>query len=134
MYIKIICFPILFQAYGGLRGAVAFSLVDLLEHGDFQKNTKDMFMTTCLALIFFTVFVQVCWRRVNIVKFQWKEMCFYVGWNLTNFLTVFFVGNIYQTTSEVLANQPTRRKRFEIVRRNQLSRKSWFPSILGKKL
>lgn len=48
-----------FQAYGGLRGAVAFSLVDLLEHGDFQKNTKDMFMTTCLALIFFTVFVQV---------------------------------------------------------------------------
>lgn len=50
-----------FQAYGGLRGAVAFSLVDLLEHGDFQKNTKDMFMTTCLALIFFTVFVQVSW-------------------------------------------------------------------------
>lgn len=46
------------MAYGGLRGAVAFSLVDLLEHGDFQKNTKDMFMTTCLALIFFTVFVQ----------------------------------------------------------------------------
>ncbi|XP_062601142.1 Na(+)/H(+) exchanger beta-like [Saccostrea cucullata] len=45
------------MAYGGLRGAVAFSLVDLLSHEDFKEN-KDIFMTTCLALIFFTVFVQ----------------------------------------------------------------------------
>ncbi|XP_061185799.1 Na(+)/H(+) exchanger beta-like [Saccostrea echinata] len=45
------------MAYGGLRGAVAFSLVDLLSHEEFKQN-KDIFMTTCLALIFFTVFVQ----------------------------------------------------------------------------
>jgi NhaP-type Na+/H+ or K+/H+ antiporter len=47
------------QAYGGLRGAVAFSLVDLLKIEEFPE-TKNIFMTTCLTLIFFTVFVQVC--------------------------------------------------------------------------
>ena len=59
MFTQFLGFLVLFQAYGGLRGAVAFSLVDLLDHGDFQRNTKDIFMTTCLVLIFFTVFVQV---------------------------------------------------------------------------
>ena len=44
------------MAYGGLRGAVAFSLVDLLD----KKNLpKGHFLTTTLVVIFFTVFVQV---------------------------------------------------------------------------
>ncbi|XP_052104403.1 Na(+)/H(+) exchanger beta-like isoform X2 [Mytilus californianus] len=43
------------MAYGGLRGAVAFSLMDLLK----AKNLpKEMFTTTLMVLIFFTVFVQ----------------------------------------------------------------------------
>lgn len=50
---------VLFQAYGGLRGAVAFSLMDLLK----AKNLpKEMFTTTLMVLIFFTVFVQVCYK------------------------------------------------------------------------
>lgn len=47
----------LFQSYGGLRGAVCFSLVALLKKDDFP--TKDLFITTALVVIFFTVFVQV---------------------------------------------------------------------------
>lgn len=42
-------------AYGGLRGAIAFSLGFLLT--DTEK--KDMFLTAIITVIFFTVFVQV---------------------------------------------------------------------------
>lgn len=43
------------MAYGGLRGAVAFSLVGVLN----QENLpKGHFMTTTLVVIFFTVFIQ----------------------------------------------------------------------------
>ncbi len=44
-------------AYGGLRGAIAFSLVFLLPRDDFPM--KDMFLTAIITVIFFTVFVQV---------------------------------------------------------------------------
>lgn len=43
-------------AYGGLRGAICFSLVFLID--DFPK--KRLFITTTIVLILFTVFVQVC--------------------------------------------------------------------------
>ncbi|XP_035828489.1 sodium/hydrogen exchanger 2 [Aplysia californica] len=43
-------------AYGGLRGAVCFSLVALLDPKDIPA--KNMFVTTTLAVIIFTVFVQ----------------------------------------------------------------------------
>lgn len=43
-------------AYGGLRGAVCFSLVALLSHR--EVPAQSMFMTTTLAVILFTVFVQ----------------------------------------------------------------------------
>lgn len=43
-------------AYGGLRGAIAFSLGFLLEKNLFPK--KDMFLTAIITVIFFTVFVQ----------------------------------------------------------------------------
>ncbi|XP_066494559.1 sodium/hydrogen exchanger 1 isoform X2 [Tiliqua scincoides] len=41
-------------AYGGLRGAIAFSLGYLLQHFDM----KSMFLTAIITVIFFTVFVQ----------------------------------------------------------------------------
>ncbi len=44
-------------AYGGLRGAIAFSLAFLLSSDDFPM--KDMFLTATITVIFFTVFVQV---------------------------------------------------------------------------
>ncbi|KAJ8310371.1 hypothetical protein KUTeg_012236 [Tegillarca granosa] len=44
------------MAYGGLRGAVAFSLVDTLD--DSHGLPKNIFLSTTLSVIFFTVFVQ----------------------------------------------------------------------------
>lgn len=44
-------------AYGGLRGAIAFSLGFLLDSKHFPK--RDMFLTAIITVIFFTVFVQV---------------------------------------------------------------------------
>lgn len=43
-------------AYGGLRGAIAFSLGFLLDSQHFPK--KNMFLTAIITVIFFTVFVQ----------------------------------------------------------------------------
>ncbi|KAM3615038.1 uncharacterized protein V6R79_022536 [Siganus canaliculatus] len=43
-------------AYGGLRGAIAFSLGFLLNKDHFPK--RDMFLTAIITVIFFTVFVQ----------------------------------------------------------------------------
>ncbi|XP_077983408.1 sodium/hydrogen exchanger 3-like isoform X2 [Glandiceps talaboti] len=43
------------MAYGGLRGAIAFSLVALL---DGPADRKSLFVTTCMIVIFFTVFIQ----------------------------------------------------------------------------
>ena len=45
------------MAYGGLRGAVSFSLVEMLEPS--AVRPRQMFVTTTLAVILFTVFVQV---------------------------------------------------------------------------
>lgn len=44
-------------AYGGLRGAIAFSLAFLLNNDDFPM--REMFLTAIITVIFFTVFVQV---------------------------------------------------------------------------
>lgn len=45
------------MAYGGLRGAVSFSLVEMLEPSIIKP--RQMFVTTTLAVILFTVFIQV---------------------------------------------------------------------------
>lgn len=44
-------------AYGGLRGAIAFSLGFLLDSNHFPK--RELFLTAIITVIFFTVFVQV---------------------------------------------------------------------------
>lgn len=48
------------MSYGGLRGAVAFALVLLID----PKHVKlqPMFVTTTIAVIYFTVFIQVTLR------------------------------------------------------------------------
>lgn len=45
------------MSYGGLRGAVAFALVLLID----KKHVplQPMFVTTTIAVIYFTVFIQV---------------------------------------------------------------------------
>lgn len=53
-------------AYGGLRGAIAFSLGFLLEHED--EDMKHIFLTAIITVIFFTVFVQVRMQYVVVPK------------------------------------------------------------------
>ena len=51
-------------AYGGLRGAVGFSLVEMIDSSIVPP--KQMFVTTTLAVVMFTVFFQVrnsFWKR-----------------------------------------------------------------------
>jgi NhaP-type Na+/H+ or K+/H+ antiporter len=43
------------MSYGGLRGAVGFSLAQIL---DDQNPFKQMFLTTTIFMVFFTVFIQ----------------------------------------------------------------------------
>lgn len=44
------------MAYGGLRGAVGFSLVEMLNKDDVPP--RQMFVTTTLAVVMFTIFFQ----------------------------------------------------------------------------
>ena len=45
------------MAYGGLRGAIAFSLVELLPKDLFPQQR--LMVTTTVVVIYFTVFIQV---------------------------------------------------------------------------
>lgn len=45
------------MSYGGLRGAVAFALVVLLDGA--QVKAKDYFVATTIVVVFFTVMFQV---------------------------------------------------------------------------
>ena len=45
------------MAYGGLRGAVGFSLVELIDE---HFKIKNMFVTATLVITMFTIFIQVC--------------------------------------------------------------------------
>ena len=53
------------MAYGGLRGAVGFSLVDMID--DEKVPLKNMFVTTTLMVVMFTIFFQVYRSREEIV-------------------------------------------------------------------
>ena len=61
------------MAYGGLRGAVGFSLVEMISEATIPP--KQMFVTTTLSVVLFTIFVQVrmlnaswCTDRINIMN------------------------------------------------------------------
>ena len=45
------------MAYGGLRGAVGFSLVELIDE---NVKIKNIFLTATLVITMFTIFIQVC--------------------------------------------------------------------------
>ena len=47
------------MSYGGLRGGIAFCLSLLIDGKVVQE--KNMFVTTTILVVFFTVFIQVSW-------------------------------------------------------------------------
>ena len=53
----------LIMSYGGIRGAVAFALALILDENRIER--KNEFLTATIAVIFFTIFVQV-WKKADI--------------------------------------------------------------------
>ena len=47
------------MAYGGLRGAVGFSLVEMISADDIPDGIRRLFVTTTLVVVTFTIFFQV---------------------------------------------------------------------------
>ena len=52
------------MAYGGLRGAVGFSLVKMISENDVDDGTRRLFVTTTLVVVTFTIFFQVSSNQV----------------------------------------------------------------------
>lgn len=50
------------MSYGGLRGAVAFALVVLLDERKVKE--RDLFVSTTIIVVFFTVIFQVGWAPI----------------------------------------------------------------------
>ena len=55
--------------YGGLRGAVGFSLAIIMSQEDDRETTK-IFLTSTLFMVYFTVFVQGCTIKLLVEKLQ----------------------------------------------------------------
>jgi sodium/hydrogen exchanger-like protein 3 len=51
------------MSYGGLRGAIAFALVLLIDPNRIPR--QPLFVTATISVVFFTVFVQVCTVNLN---------------------------------------------------------------------
>ena len=89
------------MSYGGLRGAVGFSLVTILdEHNPF----KDIFLTTTLFVIFFTVFIQGSTIKlvVSKLKIQTKSTEVSISQNNGSLNIQYRVSNMSATVSGTL--------------------------------
>ena len=64
----------LIMSYGGLRGAIAFALALILDETKIPR--KKEFVTATIAVVFFTVFVQV-----NEIYFRNKCLVITLGYN-----------------------------------------------------
>jgi len=53
----------LIMSYGGLRGAIAFALALILDETKIER--KKEFVTATIAVVFFTVFIQVKSRTIE---------------------------------------------------------------------
>lgn len=60
------------MSYGGLRGAIAFALVLLIDPKRIPH--QPLFVTATISVVFFTVFVQVCesrWIYPFLLSYKW---------------------------------------------------------------
>ena len=71
------------MAYGGLRGAVAFSLVILLNEEEFPQ--KKVFVTTTVVVVYVTVFLQVAPLSKRFSAFFTSSIMIDVYLNLSTF-------------------------------------------------
>lgn len=65
------------MSYGGLRGAVAFALVVLLDKE--HVKAKDYFVATTIVVIFFTVMFQVTSGFLDHHLNECKEILYYLS-------------------------------------------------------
>jgi len=63
------------MAYGGLRGAVGFSLVKMISENDVDDGTRRLFVTTTLVVVTFTIFFQGMTIKplVNLLNIEKKK-------------------------------------------------------------
>lgn len=81
------------MAYGGLRGAVCFSLSHMLRSNIVRP--RELFLTTTLAVVIFTVFLQVTYWSIIVV----------IGF----FTARLFSGLNIEATDETVQDQKMRR-------------------------
>ncbi len=65
----------LIMSYGGLRGAIAFALALILDETKIPR--KKEFLTATIAVVFFTVFVQV---KSNFLSKKNHSLYLYIGY------------------------------------------------------
>jgi NhaP-type Na+/H+ or K+/H+ antiporter len=71
------------MSYGGLRGAVAFALVLLIDKD--HVKLQPMFVSTTIAVIYFTVFFQVSdMVEGSAVQCMWRTLDFHTEISIRN--------------------------------------------------
>lgn len=94
-------------AYGGLRGAIAFSLCYLLDYEHFDM--RDMFLTAIITVIFFTVFVQVGGSQAVVLRLRRGSERFVClegqgAWPQPLPLSSFWFAKLVRLTSDTVLN------------------------------
>uniref|UniRef100_A0A4W3JG35 Sodium/hydrogen exchanger n=1 Tax=Callorhinchus milii TaxID=7868 RepID=A0A4W3JG35_CALMI len=128
-------------AYGGLRGAICFSLVFLLPPDIFPR--KNLFITSTIVVIFFTVFIQVRDVLANSKQQCVEDIC--GQWNHyywkdkikqfdRKFLSKLLIRENQPTSSIVsLYKKLELKQAIELVETGQLSKVSSTANLLNKK-
>ena len=60
----------LIMSYGGIRGAVAFALALVLDENKIPRKRE--FVTATIAVVFFTVFIQVIHKKKTLFIIFWR--------------------------------------------------------------
>ena len=80
------------MSYGGLRGAVGFSLAKILSD---DNLFKDMFVTTTIVMVLFTVFIQGGTIKLLVEKLEIKRNDMEVSENMLATYIFFFIDSVH---------------------------------------